>query len=543
MEEWEEKLKAYPLEVTWRPVHARELYSFSRIKIIERIIHKLSGSTSKACFDNIRQLFSRLPREETVPLLIDYMKDLFDQGVETRAILQNVCEAAGYTGDPRLVPYLMKAATLPYPRMNTLFHPGVERAAIEAIGICASKKQVPMLWDWFWGKKGERPLDYKGKAILAEKIAPIDVDLFLENMKKIFEDPILRRVLEPQIINSCSAILNRENVSRIAAVISKYFKEFKGLDKLIAAGIMHRAGIMQGTFFLRKMIKEAEKRGSPQYKALVISFLGKARGEKWIQEILPFSNDPSPEVRLAVAKVLGSRKGREIDNVLEVLAEDTNKEVRQEALKALFKRGRTSALDLRMETIRTETGTERLNAIEDLLNVGYPPLGRIAGKEVVKARGKEKFLWIRVLGLTPGKESVKALVGVFLSAGETLEAGMDSIKYSALMLSNHPEGFPMFRELYLKLRNDNERRPRVLAVLSRLMGLETVDDRKRKEIKEFLMGIIKDENAYPVDRIYIPRSIVRFLGFEDIIKLKRILRKVRDPFVRKGLNDFLWEFY
>ncbi len=541
---WEARLKAYPEPLVWRKRHFLELFTFGRSRILERLVRKLDGATSKACFENIRSLFGRIPPDETVPLLKDAIARLLRGDPASRVILQNTCEAAGFTRDPRLVPDLMRAAVTPSRMSASGIHAGVQRAALEALGACARPDQAPMLWDWFFGKGGPEGLNMMGRALLLRSLVRIQGAAAAAHFGEILGDSRLRHFLQAQVLEACQKLCNMGFAAKVAPVLAPYFQEFQGMTKLMVAEMLHQGGILQGTELLRKTLAGAKGPGRGALRAKMVLALGKGPGTRWIQEVLPYSTDPNGGVRLAVVQAIQGKKSEAVLNALEVLAEDPVDQVRRAAMRALLAAGRRSALDLRLEVVEKGTGASMYRALNDLLAAGDPELAKIAAKRVMGAKGEEKFLWMRVLGRLHAPECVPALLKVFLAPEERLNSNETTLHYGALVLSNHPEAAEPLMELVKgKLAGDTARRARALATLARLLALEEMDGKAKKKVLGFLLGVTADRKADPRDRIFVPYAVVRRIGLDDALRIKRAMLRAKEPHVRQALNDFLWEFF
>ena len=541
---WEDLLRSYPETLVWRKKHFLETYRFGRSKILERLVKKLSGATSKACFENIRSLFGRIPPDETVPLLEDAIRRLMKGDPASRVILQNTCEAAGYTRDPRLAPVLMEAAVTRSRMSASGIHPGVQRAALEALGACGRPDQAPLLWDWFFGRRGPAGLNMLGRALLLRSLVRIQGPDAASHFKEILGDSHLRHYLQAIVLEACQKLCDQGHAARVAPVLAPFLEEFQGMNRLLVAAMVHQGGILQGTEILRKTLEGAKGPGKGSLRAKMVLALGKGPGPHWAQEVLAFSTDPDGGVRLAVVQAVKDRKEEAVANALEVLAEDPVDAVRRKAMKALLAMGRRSALDLRLEIVEKRTGAPMYRALNDLMAAGDPRLAKIAAKRVETAKGEERFLWMRVLGRLSAPESVPALMKVFLGPPEEISGGENTLRYGALMLSNHPEAAASLMKLVEGgLKKDTPRRARALATLARILALESVSVSKKKEILSFLMGVVADHEADPRDRIMIPYVVLRQIGLDEALRLKRIMLRETEPHVRQGLNDFLWEFY
>ncbi len=541
---WGKLLQSYPEHLVWRKRHFLELYRFGRAKILERLVGKLSGATSKACFENIRSLFGRIPADETVPLLKDAILRLIEGDPSSRAILQNTCEAAGFTRDPRLVPVLMQAAVTRSRMSASGIHAGVQRAALEALGACARPAQAPLLWDWFFGRKGPEGLNMMGRALLVRSLVRVQGPGAAPYLGKILADSHLRHYLQAIVLESCQKLCDQGYAKRVAPVLAPFFQEFQGMNRLLVAAMLHQGGILQGTELLRKTLAGAKGPAKGGLRAQMVLALGRGPGPQWVQEVLAYSTDPDGGVRLAVVEALEKKRSEAVADALEVLAEDPVDAVRRKAMKALLAMGRRSALDLRLETVKTRTGAPMYRALNDLLAAGDPRLAKVAARRVQKAGGEEKFLWMRVLGRLEAPECVPALLKVFLGPRKILSGREDTLHYGALMLSNHPGAAePLMKLIGGKLAKDPQRRPRALATLARILALEKAGASLKKRILDFLLGVVADPKADPRDRIMIPYAVLRQIGLDEALRFKRIMLRAKEPHVRQGLNDFLWEFY
>ncbi len=541
---WEARLRAYPEHLVWRKRHFLETYRFGRSQILERLIKKLSGATSKACFENIRSLFGRISPDETVPLLKDAILSLIKGDPASRAILQNTCEAAGFTRDPRLVPVLMQAAVTPSRMSASGIHAGVQRAALEALGACARPDQAPLLWDWFFGRKGPRGLNMMGRALLLRSLVRIQGPAAAPNFGKILGDSHLRHYLQAIVLEQCRKLCDQGYAARVAPVLAPFFHEFQGMNRLMVAAMLHRGGILQGTELLRKTLAQAKGPAKGGLRAQMVLALGRGPGPHWVQEVLAYSTDPDGGVRLAVVEAIKDKKSPAVADALEVLAEDPVDAVRRAAMKALLAMGRRSALDLRLDMLEKRTGAPMYRALNDLLAAGDPRLAKVAAQRVEKAKGEEKFLWMRVLGRIRAPESVPALLKVLQAPKEPLTEGEDTWHYGALVLSNHPEAAgPLMKLVTGPWKKDFQRRPRALATLARLLALEDMPAAGKKEVLDFLLGVVADPQADPRDRIMIPYAVLHRIGLDEALRIKRIMLRAGEPHVRQGLNDFLWEFY
>ncbi len=61
--------------------------------------------------------------------------------------------------------------------------------------------------------------------------------------------------------------------------------------------------------------------------------------------------------------------------------------------------------------------------------------------------------------------------------------------------------------------------------------------------KPVLLGVTADRKADPRDRIFVPYAVVRRIGLDDALRIKRAMLRAKEPHVRQALNDFLWEFF
>ena len=541
---WEALLHSYPEHLAWRKKHFLEPYQFGRSQILERLIQKLSGATTKACFENIRSLFGRIPPDETVPLLKDAILRLIKGDPASRTILQNTCEAAGFTQDPRLVPVLMEAAVTRSPMSASGIHAGVQRAALEALGACARPAQAPLLWDWFFDRKGPAGLNMMGRALLLRSLVRIQGPGAAPNLGKILADSHLRHYLQAIVLEQSQKLCEQGYAAQVAPVLAPFFQEFQGMDRFMVAAMLHQGGILQGTEVLRQTLAKAKGPAQGGLRAQMVLALGKGPGPHWVQEVLAYSTDPDGGVRLAVVEAIKDKKSPAVAEALEVLAEDPVDQVRRAAMKALLAMGRRSALDLRLDMLEKRTGAPMYRALNDLLAAGDPRLAKVAARRVMAAKGEEKFLWMRVLGRLRAPESVPALLKVLQAPKEALTKGEDSWHYGALMLSNHPEAAkPLMKLAAGPWKKDPERRPRTLATLARLLFLDDFPAAGKKEVLDFLLGVVADPEADPRDRIMIPYAVLRRIGLDEALRLKRIMLRAKEPHVRQGLNDLLWEFY
>jgi len=203
-----------------------------------------------------------------------------------------------------------------------------------------------------------------------------------------------------------------------------------------------------------------------------------------------------------------------------------------------------AALDSRLDTLRTASGTPQSQALRDLMEARDPRLAVEAARRLPGLEGPQLAQWMQVLAPLPDPAGVEPLLGVLLAPRRMLTPDRDNVTYAAMVLSNLPCAAGPAMELYRgALKDDALRRPHILATLARISALPNLEPAAREQLKSFLLGVISDPEADPRDRVVLPRLMLHLIGLDEALQIKRVLGREKDAFVRDALSAFLWEFF
>ncbi|MAE76247.1 MAG: hypothetical protein CMJ85_05180 [Planctomycetes bacterium] len=511
---------------------AKKVWQFTRSQALRRVVHKLPGQTTRRAWHFAKTMLGRVPGEEVVEELIDYLQQQLLSEGET-APARNCIEAMKRSGKTVYAASLMLASR--HPKRT------VREAALRGLESCADQASIEDLTRQF------AEIDLRRQALVIKIVArrgdPRAAASFLRQLVQGEVTPTNLGNLRYRVL---VAFEDRPRAAVVRGTLDGLMDLFGSRaagPKEVVARQLHIAGSEEGRKELVRRLRTAK---DPAQQAVLISALGERGPELSRREVEEFAGSDAVPLRLAVAGFLAKIPGRQVVPTLEILASDGDLGVRQAALVGL--RGRSSReVNRLVAAVDTAVGTQLRTTLSLLIEIGEPAVVPKVIARLDRAEGRGRRMFLQTLGRLRRPEATEALIAEFCAPPVMIHDRFDSVTYSAVLLANIVESEPQLWAAYGRLGKDMARRSHLLKTLANIAfagGADAESQARLERIRARLLAIVFDTGAPTRDRVQVLTYVDQTLTLDDAMKLKRLLKvKGQDPAFVRQLNDFLWEFF
>jgi HEAT repeat protein len=506
------------------PNHSGLEYDRSRRQALERIVANLSGNSRREAWQFAMEFFWRAPSDARQPL-IDAMDRAFGNP-SLDDVVKNTVEAMGKMADEGFDAALQRALEHKAPK--------VRQAALTALATSGKLSTLRNLFVLFPQMDGRARTAWLRAA--RQRLGNDAVPLLRELMMAKYHSSVRDQVLAETLLLP---------PAQAAEVLRGRWGEAIGEFKPIIAGVLHAAGDVSGTVWLRDAL-QGEDLGM---LALAIRHSGGGELGPLRDSLLRLSSHPRADVRLELAKALTRIDGDDIAAVYELLASpDEVLETRGIALRELTRRGRPATVTAMLEELPTATGTRSQLLLNLLAQSGDPRAVAIFVERFEKAPPGEGRPFVQALAVSHCNEAADALVGLLVGPERLIDragpkgSAYTTITYLPTMLLNVRGSEQRIVDAYRQLPKESWRHR--AALLTSVAGI--AGDREDAELRArclpFVREVLFDRSELPQLRVLALNLLtLRFLTIEDALQLKNT-RHEETPQLRALFADFLNDY-
>jgi hypothetical protein len=503
-------------------MHGRD-YDRSRSKALAQIVTNLQGGRRDSWL-MAREFFWHAP-EDIVEPLVEAMDAAYGKPA-LADVLRNCVEAMGMMANEAFDAALRRALE----HSNS----SVRQAALAALATSGKEATLRGLLASF------TQMDARAR------------DAFLRAVRKrLGQDavPILRELMMAELPVSVRDQILKETLllppAQAGQVLQGRWRDAVGEFKPIIAGVLHGAGDVSGTIWLRDALEGSDQAVLLQaIKHCVYGDLGALR-----DPLLRLSSHPRAEVRLELAKALVRLEGDDANAVFELLAgPEEPVETRSLALRELTRRGRPETVAGMLAEVPTATGV-RLQLLLHLLSQSGDeravPLYVERFRNAPQGEGRQ---FLQSLAALRNAAATTALISIFRGPERVVERNsrgeaFTTVNYLPTILLNlrgsEAQVVAAFREIP---QEDWRRRA---ALLPTIAGMAS--DRDDPAIRELCLPLLReilfDRSQLPQLRVLALNLLTsRFVTIDDAMQLKR-MRYDEAPGMRTLLTDYLLTFF
>ncbi len=523
-------------------------FDFTKAEILERLVRKLSGSTTSNAWNFSKIVMSRPEDPELRAALINFASG---QGlaVGETAPLRNAIEVMERSAHTAYSDFLVS--------LEKHGSPEIRDAAMKALIACADKKAVERFLRRFDSANIREQSQYL--RIFAKKLdAARAARVFTRVIAGQYQGERLASMREQVLV-----ALEQKGVPKltIRSSMSENLGGYRGAQRLRAAKLLASAGGEQGRSLLVSVLRDSK---SPQEKAMAILALAETAPEEALPHVVGLSLEENPVVQEAVATLLGRVQDENAVRTLEVMSSFADRRVHLAALRGLKGRGVEASLGRSLEGILVDTGTGLRQDLEDVIQAGSPAAVKPIRERLAKTRGSDRRPFLHALGMLRRVEAVPVLLEEFARPPVLLSKSLelDSVSYSMLMIANIPgaelELWPVYERLSAagtkgpsaaaETKERALRRAHVLSTLARLAMLDVRTPEgiaRGKAIYQRFRELVRNPATPERERLLVLSMLKPDLRVADALWLKRLLRKEKTESStwRRKLNDFLSEYF
>ena len=334
--------------------------------------------------------------------------------------------------------------------------------------------------------------------------------------------------------------------ARAVKLLSPGYDDLPEQLQMITAPAFHAVGDPRGLGTLRKSIRGSNR----ALQAMAVDGARSGKIEPLVDDILQLTNqdltNSTDDVGLLVAIINTLQKvpGDRVNDVLLMYTAATPAPVRQAAYQALYQRGETKALEELLELARTGTGTQRANAIADLVSCRYQKVLPVVMAFYKKAGASEQMWYIRELARYGSKPAFAPMKEIFMEPERKLPTRLDytSVTFLGIQFSNMHESIHEIIGLLESLpRQDYRRRAALVHAVANVAGARS-DEPWTKDVYAALRRIVFNRKEIPQMRLLALEYLRKDVRLEDAMNLKRALRRENRQ-MRSYFSDYLLEYF
>jgi len=501
-------------------------YSKSRMAALRQVAANLEGTCSPAAWHMAKEFFDRC-QDEAQAVLIENM----DRGLTQKlhgTLALNTVKVMGRVKNPTYADALLRAVE----------HPD---ASIREQGVASLVKGgnadvVRKVGGYYLQLTLKERLNWM-KACLAhlpdQELVPILRDLMSKQEHSYMRLPALEECL-------------KMSPARAVKLLSPAYDDLPEQLRMMAAPAFHAVGDPRGLGTLRMAMRGSNR----ALQAVAVDGARSGKIEPLVDEILQLTNqdltNSNDDVVLLVAimNTLQKVPGDRVRDVLLMYTAAVAAPVRQAAYQALYQRGETRELDELLKLARAGTGTQRANAIADLVSCRYEKVLPVMMEFYKKAAATEQMWYIRELARYGSKPAFAPMKKIFMEPERKLPTRSDytTVTFLGIQFSNMHESIDEIIGLLESLpRQDYRRRAALVHAVANVAGARS-DDPWTKDVYAALRRIVFNPKEVPQLRLLALDYLRKDLRLEDAMNLKRALRK-ESPQMRSYFSDYLLEYF
>jgi HEAT repeat protein len=518
--------KDWPVPLEYPQPSSMQVYERSRRQALEHVVANLQGNGRREIWQMATEFFWRAP-EDAVDPLIAQMDRAFSQP-SLGDLVDNTVEAMGK----------MAREDFDDPLRRALEHPN-ESVRQAAFGALARSGTVATLrWSFTvlpqMDVRGRQAWLHSARVRLGTDAVPYFVQLMTPETPPPIRDLVLKEALEMPPPDA-------------AKVLAKLSTEATGEFKAIISGVQHAAGVASGTLWLRSAL--ADKRHEVVVHAL--KQLGRGDLGSLRDQVLELSSHPRPEVRLALANLLRTVEGKDVESVYEVLARpDELLETKCIALKELNRRGRTDAATALIEDVAVDIGTRLKVQLSLLIASGDDRAVKVFADRFAHSQPGEGRDFVQALAMCNAPGSAAALFELFTGPEKVIDSnGLTTLTYVTVLLPNLRGHEAALVACWDKIDPADLRRRALWLSALAMIAADRTDPAVQQPITALLRAIVFDRTQPSQLRVQALNELtMKFLSIDDVMQLKRLqaLDKAgaqESAGMRAFVRDFLAEFF
>jgi hypothetical protein len=332
-----------------------------------------------------------------------------------------------------------------------------------------------------------------------------------------------------------------------AKVLAKLSTDAAGEFKAIISGVQHAAGVVSGTLWLRDAL--ADKRHEVVVQAL--KQLGHGDLGLLRDQVLQLSTHPRPEVRRALANLLRTVEGKDVESVYEVLARpDEMLETKCIALKELNRRGRTDAATALLEDVAVEVGTRLKVELSLLIASSDDRAIKVFVDRFAHSQPGEGREFVQAVALCNAPSSPAALFELFAGPEKVIDGnGLTTLTYATVLLPNLRGREAALLACWEKIDPADLRRRALWLSALAMIAADRTDPAVQQPITALLRAIVFDRTQPSQLRVQALNELtMKFLSIDDVMQLKRLQAPDKagaqeSAGMRAFVRDFLAEFF
>ncbi len=518
----------FPSKLEYPPMISRE-YDRTRRQVLKQLASNLQGNVRREAWQIATEFFWRAPEDAVEPLI-----EAMDRAIGNPAlgdVVRNCVEAMGKMGNVEFDGALRRA----------LQHknPAVRQQAYAALATSGSEETLKQLYADFIHMDGRSRQAWLGAVArrLPEERAPLLRAVMMADYSAPVRDQILQETLKLP-------------VTEAAVILKGRWFEAAEEFKAIIAGVLHGSGDSAGTAWLQQALTGEDM--SVMMMALKHCIYGQD-ADKAIgllrEQLLRATTHLRPEIRALASQQLAKLTGDDVADVFETLtAPDEIWEIRSLAVRELTKRGRAEIVSVLLDELKTATGTNLRNIINQLSVSGDPRAVPVLVERFNSAPSGEGRQFLRAIAQNASDAAAEALIALFTGPIKLVSRSEGNPRttrnYIPLLLLNLRGSENIVVERYLSLpKNAWELRSLLMPTIAGFAMDRRNQDELKKACIEPLRALLMDRSELPQLRVQALNLLARnWLTIEDIMKLQRVRRK-ESPGMRALLGDFLIDAY
>lgn len=510
----------FPFEIHMSPRVPGQWYGRTRRQAFAKIVANLQGACTAEAWQFAKFFFDRAPAGGAELLATAADENFLAAGLTS--YLENLAEAMARAGDAALAPTLL--------RLLDHENLAVRSKAMSGLISCGTSETVLAAEKYLDKVSGRAHADwFRAVARHVPDVVRIyRKQLALDNPGALTVTTMIEEAIKlpPALGVPIAEIVCSER--RVPADML-----------LVAASVLHAGGDRRGSALLREFLRGE----NPSLQAAAVRAAAKADAEVLLDDVLRLVDDDAGEVRLAVAEVLAPMPGANIDEILTTMGADVSAPVRQLALRALVARGKRYHLDQLVERVRTATGNNLTQAMQDVSACGDPAGLEAVYERMQKAPLDEHRMYLQALAYSRRIEVFPYLREVFLAEDRVLGAsGLTAVGNSAMLMANLEGALDKVVALFGEVpRTDYVRRSHLLRTVGNLSGVGAAPATVQ-QVAEFFAKIRADRTELPQIRLLALQFARRHVTLDDAMAMRAALAEEPEP-MRWALNDFLFEFF
>lgn len=500
------------------------LYDRSRRQALESVVSHLQGNTRREVWQMATEFFGRAPKDAVVPLI-----EAMDRAYPNLAladVVKNTVDAMGLVGDERFDEALRRA----------LEHSSaaVQQAAYAALATSGREETILEGLRWFEAMDGRARANWlrAARLRLGERAVPMFRQLMATQPIQV-RDQLLKEALQM-------------SPAAAAEILRPRWEDAVGEFKVVIAAALHAAGDLAATAWLR----DAMAGQDPALAAVAVRHVCRNDPGVLREDVLRLSLHGRAEVRLEVVRGIAPLTGDDVADTLEVLARpDETWEVKALALKALTRRGRSTAVTALLEDAVTATGTRLQHILDMLATSGDDRAIPLFVERFHKAPAGEGRPFLQAMAFSGSLAGFDALVQLFLGPelpvtdADRQGGALTTLNYPPVLLQNVRDAAERMVSVWPRILADDVVRRGYWLTLLVNVAAEQPDPEQRRLLYRVVRDVLFDREAQSQLRILALNLLTRkALDLDDAMRMKEGLLAEAVP-MRSLWNDFLWEYF